>query len=431
MKKIFSLAIIVLLYLFVFIYGDKNVEYKVKINVPKEKIEIELSNSKESAKPQNKENQQNKAFLYPFVYEKGNIFLYPNNPNEFSYPSFESRAKACRVLISKINNAKETIDFAVYGIDSQDELISSLNEAKKRGVIVRGVVDSNELGEITYKDILKLQNIPVTLDNSRYIMHNKFFIIDDEYLLTGTMNMTNTGCGGYNANLVVGIQNETIINAYKNEFEQMFKGVFKKNKKDFSTPLVKLNDNVEIKAAFSPSGDIYEKIISPSIRNAKKNIKVSIFVLTRTDMKKELINAKNRGVDVKVIVDALSANNYRKHIEELRQNGIKVKAENWGGKNHEKTISIDDEILITGSANFSYNAVLRNDENILFIKNKEITKFYNGFFMTLYKSIDDKYLIKTPSAESFESKGSCFDKIDNDFDDKIDFADSGCKVRQQ
>lgn len=429
MKKVLSLVIVILLYLFVFIFGDKDVEYKIKIDLPREKIEIKTTKP-EKTKTVFSENQQNKAFLYPSIFEKGNIVLYPNNPNEFPFPSFEPKAKACRVLINKINNAKKSIDFAIYGIDSQYELISSLNNAQKRGVIVRGVADSNELGEVTYKDTLKLQNIPVTLDNSRYIMHNKFFIIDDEYLLTGTMNMTNTGCGGYNSNLVVGIQNETIVNAYKNEFEQMFKGIFKKNKKDFSTPLVQLNNDTEIKAAFSPSGDIYEKIMAPAIRNAKKNIKVSIFVLTRTDMKQDLIAAKNRGVDVKVIMDALSAKNYKKHLNELRENNIKVKVENWGGKNHEKTISIDDEILITGSANFSYNAVLRNDENVLFIKNKEITKFYNGFFETLYKSIDDKYLKFSPLAESIESKGSCFDKIDNDFDGKTDFNDSGCKIKQ-
>ncbi len=429
MKKFLSLIIVVLLYLFVFIFGDKNVEYKIKIDIPKEKIEIKTEKINKQ-KPQVTENQQNKAFIYPSFFQKGNINLYPNNPNEFPYPSFETKSKACKILKEKISNAKKSIDFAVYGIDSQDEIIQALNNAQKRGVVVRGVADSNEFGEITYKDTLKLKNIPITLDNSRYIMHNKFFIIDDEYLFTGTMNITNTGCGGYNANLVVALQNETVIKAFKNEFEQMFKGVFKKNKKDFSTPLINLNNDTQIKVAFSPAGDIYEKIMAPSIKNAKKNIKVSIFVLTRNDMKQDLIEAKNRGVDVKVIMDALSAKNYKKHTDELRQNGIKVKVENWGGKNHEKTISIDDEILITGSANFSYNGVLRNDENILFIKNKEITQFYNGFFETLYNSIDDKYLTKIPSAEGIESKGSCFDKIDNDFDGKTDFLDSGCKIKQ-
>ena len=182
MKKVLSIFVVILLYLFVFIFSEDKTEYKVKINLPKEKIEVKIQ--KKAKKFNTTKNQQNKAFLYPSVFEKGNIVLYPNNPNEFPYPSFEPKAKACRVLINKINNAKKSIDFAVYGIDSQDELILALNNAKKRGVIVRGVSDSNEFGEVTYKDILKLKNIPITLDNSRYIMHNKFFIIDDTYLLT-------------------------------------------------------------------------------------------------------------------------------------------------------------------------------------------------------------------------------------------------------
>ena len=33
-------------------------------------------------------------------------------------------------------------------------------------------------------------------------------------------------------------------------------------------------------------------------------------------------------------------------------------------------------------------------------------------------------------AESNESIGSCYDKIDNDFDDKIDMNDSGCTYKK-
>ena len=53
-----------------------------------------------------------------------------------------------------------------------------------------------------------------------------------------------------------------------------------------------------------------------------------------------------------------------------------VKAENYAGKMHAKTIIIDDEYLILGSMNFTYSGENKNDENVLVIKNKKLAIFY-------------------------------------------------------
>ena len=47
-------------------------------------------------------------------------------------------------------------------------------------------------------------------------------------------------------------------------------------------------------------------------------------------------------------------------------------------------------------------------------------------FMYLWNRIPKEYESFDPKSESLESVGSCFDGIDNDFDDKIDSADEGC-----
>ena len=44
--------------------------------------------------------------------------------------------------------------------------------------------------------------------------------------------------------------------------------------------------------------------------------------------------------------------------------------------------------------------------------------------------IPNKYLQKDPAPESYESIGSCFDGVDNDFDGLIDMNDSGCKIKK-
>ena len=141
----------------------------------------------------------------------------------------------------------------------------------------------------------------------------------------------------------------------------------------------------------------------------------------------ELINAKKRNVNVMVLLDSVAASNFKDRVYLLRNNSIPVVVENWGGKNHEKTIMIDSKILILGSCNFSRNAFEKNDENVIKIVNTDIASFYRDYYLYLFNSIDRKYLHYIPRAEGIESKNSCYDRIDNNFDGKIDLEDDGCK----
>ena len=63
-------------------------------------------------------------------------------------------------------------------------------------------------------------------------MHNKFFIVDGRYVWTGSANISDTGIGGYNANIVAYIDSPFLANYYTIEFEQMFiDGNYHKTKK--------------------------------------------------------------------------------------------------------------------------------------------------------------------------------------------------------
>ena len=85
-------------------------------------------------------------------------------------------------------------------------------------------------------------------------MHNKFFIIDKKYVWTGSANISDTGIGGYNANLVTLVDSKFIAKFYTIEFNQMFKdGDFhlrkqKLRKEDIFTNI----DGAEVGLYFSP-----------------------------------------------------------------------------------------------------------------------------------------------------------------------------------
>ena len=363
------------------------------------------------------------------------IEIYVSDFTKYFYPSSHCTTTVCKSLLNRINNSKETIDFAVYGIYNQPEIINAKKKAKDRGVKIRWVYDLDSAGNSIYphtkNTVVLLSNARSDIEN-RYpnaIMHNKFFIFDNSSVWLGSANISDTDLSGFNANTVLYIKSAEIASIYRKEFEQMYSGSFHKDKsKTLNNENIKLGQSV-VSVYFSPQDKSMTKKIIPLVQNAKKYIYIPIFVITDKILIQELTEAKSRGVDVLILTDATGAANKYSPIAELRKAGFKVKVEDRPGKLHTKAMIIDDEYLIAGSMNFSKSGENYNDENIVIIKDKEIARIYKRHFMHLWNSVPDKWLYKSPSAESFSSINSCYDGIDNDFDGKIDAEDDGCKIK--
>lgn len=61
-----------------------------------------------------------------------NLSLFYIDGYKYKRPSAKSRTKAAKVLINEIQNAKESIYFAIYGIAEQPEIEKALLDAKKK-----------------------------------------------------------------------------------------------------------------------------------------------------------------------------------------------------------------------------------------------------------------------------------------------------------
>jgi phosphatidylserine/phosphatidylglycerophosphate/cardiolipin synthase-like enzyme len=149
--------------------------------------------------------------------------------------------------------------------------------------------------------------------------------------------------------------------------------------------------------------------------------------LTHKQLVNRLIAAHKRGVEVKVITCASAAATPWSRHQALRDAGIPVKIENWGGKMHKKSMTIDGKIAIIGSMNFSGRGESNNDENVLIIENADLVGQLNEEFFRLWSLIPDKYLKIAPLAESPESGNSCFDGMDNDHNGLIDIEEPICR----
>ena len=351
--------------------------------------------------------------------------LYLNFPQPL--PSQKTHTSFGIELIKLINDSTKEISFAIYGLRGQNEVLKALINAQKRGVIIKGVVDSDSHNKNYYSDTHVLyQYFDIKSDHISYIMHDKFFVFDKKIVWTGSSNVSDTGTGGYNANDVVVIEDKRVASVYLKEFNQMFdKGKFNHKKKKLSSSDIRTNKSI-ISVYFSPKSNTYENVIKKLIQNAKEYIYIPIFYLTRKDLSKQLIIAHKRGVDVKIILDATAARNRYSTHKILRAKGIKIKVENFGGKMHAKSIIIDDRYIVSGSMNLTKAGNCKNDENTVVIENKKLAIEYRKYFIDLWRHIPQRYMYIDSNPESLESGNSCFDGIDNDFDKTIDAKDKIC-----
>lgn len=361
---------------------------------------------------------------YPLTISNGSIKMFLTDLTTKLKPDNKCSSLVCKEILKQINTAQSTIDIALYGYDNIPEIHNALLKAKAKGIKIRIVYDKNNYYPQT-QDIINLADQSST-DTPKIIMHNKFIIFDNKSVITGSMNFSQTGLSGFNSNCIFLINSKEIAQIYQEEFTQMLNGKFHNQKNPVTHKTINLGSST-ITPLFSPKDKIITKSIIPLIDSSKKYIYIPAFLLTHDELSASLVKAKNRGVDVKLIIDATNPVNSRSKVKYLRQANIPVKVENYAGKLHSKSIIIDDKYIISGSMNFSNSGENKNDENCLIIIDTRLARYYRGFFEYLWAKIPDKYSKINPNPESKNSIGSCTDGIDNDFDGKIDTQDTGCQ----
>lgn len=130
---------------------------------------------------------------------------------------------------------------------------------------------------------------------------------------------------------------------------------------------------------FCPEEECASQLVS-KINSANKSVFVAIYSFTSEEIFSALINAKNRGVEVRVVFDYDQSKSEYSVDEKLTENGIEIKRRDGSGYMHNKFTVIDENIVATGSFNYSNNADKKNDENLVFIVSSDLAqKFINEF----------------------------------------------------
>jgi len=149
---------------------------------------------------------------------------------------------------------------------------------------------------------------------------------------------------------------------------------------------------------FSPKGEC-EKQLLYWINRANTSIHILIYSFTLDSISDALIDAHNRGVDVKVVFEKQQITQYSEY-QKLKAAGIEVRNDTNPAYMHDKIMIIDGIIVITGSYNYSTNAEENNNENIIIILSDNVARVYEHEFEKIWKQSEGEPVSSTPSTSA-------------------------------
>ena len=285
-----------------------------------------------------------------------------------------------------IKEAKTSFKGAFFEISSP-KVIRTLIKAHQKGIKVELVIDSDYYHNPSVSKMIKA-GLNIKTDGRNGLMHNKFAIIDDKILWTGSYNLTRNGSLKNNNNALK-IYSPELAEIYKQEFHEMFEENIYGNKKELGPfPLLRKKSKLTIAGSpvavfFSPEDDLQSKIVT-LIENSKKSIHFMAFSFTSKPIGEAMIKKFKEGIKVYGVFERRGSNTKYSEYLKMRLEGLPVKIDKNRYIMHHKVIILDQEKVLTGSFNFSKNANQKNDENILIIKNKKIAEKYIKEFQKIY-----------------------------------------------
>lgn len=126
--------------------------------------------------------------------------------------------------------------------------------------------------------------------------------------------------------------------------------------------------NASFDVGFSPHNGALETIIK-GIHAARSEILVAGYGFTSKQIAAELLDAKQRGIKVEIVVDQKANARSYSAVSFLAKQGIPVRLNNNYPIHHNKFMVFDGNNLETGSFNYTRAAADKNAENVLLLWN--------------------------------------------------------------
>ena len=288
-------------------------------------------------------------------------------------------------LIGYIDAAQTSIDVAAFETNLTP-VAEALIRAHERGVVVRWITDDENGRDADGEEgrgqfaLLEASGIEVRDDLRSAFMHNKFILIDDQLLWTGSMNLTTNDVFRNNNNVVV-LLSPAAVAVYAREFEEMWNGQFgPRSPSNVNGQTVMTAAGLPITIRFAPEDEPFDSLIQ-LVSLANESIRFMAFSFTEDELGAMMRQRAAEGVLVQGIFETRASETQYSEMPAMFCEGLEVRQDGNPGTFHHKVVIIDDFVVITGSMNFSDNAANSNDENVIAIADPAIGRLYREEFI--------------------------------------------------
>lgn len=204
--------------------------------------------------------------------------------------------------------------------------------------------------------------------------HEKITILDGELVFLGSTNLTETSLSLHD-NILIGIFSSNLASHLLSR-----------------TPGSRCALSVKqqnLSLYFFPEKDKFTlNHILSIIDRAKEEIQIALFTFTHPEIQSALVQARQRGVKVTVIVDQFLARGCcKKTVDRLKQAKCLTRTSTSYKLMHHKWARIDRTTFIVGSANWTKSAFMKNRDYILIINplTRDQNIYIDNLWLNLYR----------------------------------------------
>lgn len=332
-------------------------------------------------------------------------------------------------IISELESSRCSVDAALYSF-SDAGIWSALEGAAKRGVTVRLILNRSAFTSVSGSSQKLCKSCGDLIERGGSVrfhpktMHHKFAVIDAGCsagkVLTGSGNWSTSSNSRYDEDFLLydgnGLNHESAVVAFNSEFDFVW---------NYSVIYPSLEQNpvvgrsVERVEGFyfttqnmtprkhqgrwnfsAKKGDktgVSGRVIIEHINSAASSVKIATAHFRRSDIYAALVAASKRGVKVSLITDGQEFNRVSsedcgenvsddKFLDEclsMNKHGdvsYKFYSIVWNYKTaqqmHSKYMIIDDDVVLTGSFNWSFTAEFKNLENMVRLDEPKLVAGY-------------------------------------------------------
>ncbi|NXH13467.1 PLD6 hydrolase, partial [Bucco capensis] len=133
--------------------------------------------------------------------------------------------------------------------------------------------------------------------------------------------------------------------------------------------------------------------------SARCSLELCLFAISSPQLGSAIRILHNRGVRVRLVTDARNMALRGSQIALLRQAGIQVRHDQESGYMHHKFAIVDRRMLITGSLNWTTQAIQTNRENVLVLEDAEYVKPFLDEFERIWEEYNPKNYTSFPQKQ--------------------------------